>query len=265
VFTYPHTADPFIGTCVIGGAFAPSGFGGGLDGQYLFADFTGDGIFSVALNAQRTGVSGGIVPFVTDASGPVDVILGPDGALYYVSIKGGEVRRVASGSTTTTTIAGNPTSSTTTTSTSTTSTSTLGASPPRTSTTSTTSTTIPVTCTAAADPDGVRCLVADLRQALVEPPGALCARKCKCTIGSSLDRSSQLMDAALSAPSRKKCAAKLGALRSATSALKGQVNKLAKRSCIVPAARERRITGDVVNLSAQVKVLPKSTVCTQKK
>jgi glucose/arabinose dehydrogenase len=94
IFTYPHTGSASLGTCIIGGGFAPSGFGG-LDNDYFFGDCTSSNIYSAApTGAQRDGVSTP-ASFLTGGNTPSDIIFGPDRALYYVAESGGEVRRVA--------------------------------------------------------------------------------------------------------------------------------------------------------------------------
>jgi glucose/arabinose dehydrogenase len=94
IFTYPHSGPTSLGTCIIGGGFAPSGFGG-LDNDYFFGDCTSSNIYSAApTGAQRDGLSTP-VSFLTGGNTPSDVIFGPDHALYYVSESGGEIRRVA--------------------------------------------------------------------------------------------------------------------------------------------------------------------------
>jgi glucose/arabinose dehydrogenase len=94
VFTYPHSGGGALGSTVIGGAFAPAGFGG-LDTHYFFADYIASNVYRAPLNGPRDDFASAPVTFVSDADGPVDVIFGPDGALYYVAIFSGEVRRVA--------------------------------------------------------------------------------------------------------------------------------------------------------------------------
>jgi len=94
IFTYPHSGSSSLGTCLIGGGFAPAGFGG-LGNDYFFGDCTSSNIYSAApTGAQRNGVSTP-ASFLSGGNTPSDVIFGPDGALYYVSESGGEVRRVA--------------------------------------------------------------------------------------------------------------------------------------------------------------------------
>jgi glucose/arabinose dehydrogenase len=93
ILTYPHGSGG-LGATVIGGAFAPAGFGG-LDGDYFFADYIESNVYHAVPNGPRDDITGTPDVFVSDADAPVDVVFGPDGALYYVAINSGEVRRVA--------------------------------------------------------------------------------------------------------------------------------------------------------------------------
>jgi glucose/arabinose dehydrogenase len=94
IFTYLHSGSSSLGTCIIGGGFAPAGFGG-LGNDYFFGDCTSSNIYSAApTGAQRDGVSTP-ASFLSGGNTPSDVIFGPDGALYYVAESGNEVRRVA--------------------------------------------------------------------------------------------------------------------------------------------------------------------------
>ena len=94
IFSYPHGGGSSLGTSITGGAFAGASFGG-LGNDYFFGDFIGNAIYHLEPNGARTGVAGGATTFVSSAGGPVDLVFGPDGALYYVAIFAGEVRRVA--------------------------------------------------------------------------------------------------------------------------------------------------------------------------
>ena len=109
---------------ITGGAFAT---GGTQLGRYFFGDYVFGTIWALDLDVPRTGVVGGATEIVTGASGPVDFAFGPDGALYYVAINSGEVRRVSHAgfgpsttSTTTTTTSDSTTTTEETTSTTTT-------------------------------------------------------------------------------------------------------------------------------------------------
>jgi glucose/arabinose dehydrogenase len=95
IFTYLHPpASNSLGRCIIGGGFAPAGFGG-LDNDYFFGDCVSSNIYSAApTGAQRDGVSTPAL-FLSSADVPADMVFGPDGALYYAAESGGEVRRVA--------------------------------------------------------------------------------------------------------------------------------------------------------------------------
>src|SRR5690606_21099195 len=94
IFTYPHSGPGALGSSITGGAFAGASFGG-RENDYFFGDYTGNAIYHAEVNASRNDIVGAPTPFVTSAGGPVDIVFGPDGALYYVAINTGHVRRVA--------------------------------------------------------------------------------------------------------------------------------------------------------------------------
>jgi glucose/arabinose dehydrogenase len=101
---------------ITGGAFA---VGGAQAGRYFFGDYVFGTIWVLDVNPTRDGVVGAETLVVSNAGGPVDFVFGPDGALYYVSLNAGEVRRVGHagfGTTTTTSTSSTLASSTTTTS-----------------------------------------------------------------------------------------------------------------------------------------------------
>jgi glucose/arabinose dehydrogenase len=111
-YEYDHNSGS---ASVTGGAFA---LGGAFLGDYFFADFVLGTIFQASLNPARDGFAAPPTAVVTDAGGPVDIVFGPDGALYYVAYFAGEVRRLASsgfGPPPTTTTVTSTTSTTTTT------------------------------------------------------------------------------------------------------------------------------------------------------
>jgi glucose/arabinose dehydrogenase/PKD repeat protein len=71
-----------------GGSF-PAAYRGGL----FFADYTRNCIWSMAKGTSGQPDPQTLAPFVAPAAGPVDLEVGPDGALYYVDF-GGSIRRV---------------------------------------------------------------------------------------------------------------------------------------------------------------------------
>ncbi|MBZ4376696.1 PQQ-dependent sugar dehydrogenase [Corallococcus sp. AS-1-6] len=91
-FAYPHGAGTAAGNCIAGGAFynppVPA-FPSAYVGQYFFADYTNNWIARIDPN---TGVRS---LFATAAAGPVDLDVGPDGALYYLARGAGQVGRIA--------------------------------------------------------------------------------------------------------------------------------------------------------------------------
>jgi glucose/arabinose dehydrogenase len=65
-------------------------------GRYLFGDYTRNHVFTLEVNAARNGVvAGSRQELVERAGGPVHFTLGPDGAVYYANISGGEIVRIS--------------------------------------------------------------------------------------------------------------------------------------------------------------------------
>jgi len=97
VFSYPHTGSDSLGQAVIGGAFAERGAFAAFAGAYVFGDLgarNGPGaIYLATPNAARDAL-GAPAPVATDVEGPVDLVFGADGALYYVAYGAGAVRRI---------------------------------------------------------------------------------------------------------------------------------------------------------------------------
>lgn len=89
-FYYMHTdtlSASISGGCFVAGKrFAPP-----FNGSYFYGDFIRNVIRRVVFDSSNKYVSDSDF---TDASGPVDFCEGPDGALYYVSIGGGSIRRI---------------------------------------------------------------------------------------------------------------------------------------------------------------------------
>jgi glucose/arabinose dehydrogenase len=88
VYVYSHTSGSPQGTCITGGAFYnPSTvlYPASYLGKYFFADF-GAGF----IRYTDSAVPGVSTPFLEGASGPVDLAVGPDGALYYLNLAGAQ-------------------------------------------------------------------------------------------------------------------------------------------------------------------------------
>jgi glucose/arabinose dehydrogenase len=96
IFTYPHSGTTSLGRSITGGSFTKEGFFGQYAGEYFFGDYIASKIYKVVPNGPRNGFAAPPTDFVTGAAGPVEIVFGPDDALYYVAINTGEVRRVTS-------------------------------------------------------------------------------------------------------------------------------------------------------------------------
>ena len=99
IFVYNHNFGTPMGPCITGGAFynPPTVlFPTSYLGKYFFSDFGAGFIYTT-----DSGVPGTSEQFLLGASGPVDLQVGPDGALYYLSITGtAGVYRVSYGTST---------------------------------------------------------------------------------------------------------------------------------------------------------------------
>ncbi len=87
VYEYDHSTTTPSGNAITGGAFYNPGvvaYPASYVGRYFFAD-VGTGNFIYVLNPA----DGTVAPFVTGANNPVDLDVGPDGALYYLARGGG--------------------------------------------------------------------------------------------------------------------------------------------------------------------------------
>ena len=89
-FTYPvHAYDHALGQAITGGAFyRASSFPAEFAGAYFYADYLDD--FIRYLDSSGTDHSW------RNADGAVDLKVGPDGALYWLSIEQGSVFRIQS-------------------------------------------------------------------------------------------------------------------------------------------------------------------------
>lgn len=65
------------------------------NGEYVFGDFVLGRVWSAPLNAAGTDFAAEPEVLVRDAGGPVDFVVGPDGALWMVAFQSGEVVRIA--------------------------------------------------------------------------------------------------------------------------------------------------------------------------
>ena len=82
------------GSAISGGAFYEgSAFPSAYHGNFFYGDYTGDRIMRAQFDAQNRATS--VEYFLTDASSPIDIAVGPDGALYYASIGENSIHRVA--------------------------------------------------------------------------------------------------------------------------------------------------------------------------
>jgi glucose/arabinose dehydrogenase len=85
IFQYGHSGVAPTGRAITGATFyAPSKaqFPSEYVGKYFFADYVAGWISVLDPAAPGTAV-----PFVSGAAGPVDLQVGPDGALYYLALK----------------------------------------------------------------------------------------------------------------------------------------------------------------------------------
>jgi glucose/arabinose dehydrogenase len=86
IFFYPHNGN---NAAITGGVFyQSSALSITFQGSYFFSDYLLGFI-------QRLTPAGQAVGFATNADSPVDLDVGPDGALYYLSINSGKVFRIS--------------------------------------------------------------------------------------------------------------------------------------------------------------------------
>ena len=95
VHVYRHPGDPGESVSVTGGVhYDGAQFEDRYRGDYFFGDYGLDKVYRMRVNATRDGFMGERELFASDAGNPVEFIVGPDGALYWVAIGLGAIVRV---------------------------------------------------------------------------------------------------------------------------------------------------------------------------
>ncbi|MFN8543875.1 MAG: PQQ-dependent sugar dehydrogenase [Candidatus Binatia bacterium] len=96
VWVYHHPPEGQGDASVTGGVFGEGGaLGSMLAGSYLFGDYEKNVIWWAPVRTTHDGFARRPRALVKGAAGPVDLTIGPDGALWYVAFGAGAVRRVA--------------------------------------------------------------------------------------------------------------------------------------------------------------------------
>jgi len=95
VHVYRHTGGPDQSVSITGGVhYDGTQFDDQYRGDYFFGDFGLDEVYRLRVNPDRDGFVGEREVFASDAAAPVDFLVGPDGALYWVAIGAGALVRV---------------------------------------------------------------------------------------------------------------------------------------------------------------------------
>jgi glucose/arabinose dehydrogenase len=95
VYSYAHPSNTNEGSSITGGAFYQAAqFPPEYMGSYFFADYTQGSIKRLASDALDGGSAVQALDFIDNVDSPIDIKVGPDGYLYYLSIVSGQVRRV---------------------------------------------------------------------------------------------------------------------------------------------------------------------------
>jgi len=103
IYVYQHAKQVVSGEACATGDSSTSGlafYSGGVlpqayDGALFFADYARSCIWLMYRGADGLPDPANRAVLATDAAGPVDLEIGPDGQLYYVDLLGGTVRRIA--------------------------------------------------------------------------------------------------------------------------------------------------------------------------
>ena len=91
-------ACPTGSSSITGLAFYPESggtFPSSFDGALFFADYSRNCIWYVPEGSNGQPDTSAIQPFVETAATPVDLVIGPNGDLFYVDLVGGTIRRVS--------------------------------------------------------------------------------------------------------------------------------------------------------------------------
>jgi uncharacterized repeat protein (TIGR01451 family) len=103
-FAYQHGVQVVAGeACPTGNGSSTAGlafytggpFPDAYDGALFFADYSRDCIWVMFPGGNGLPNPSNRAPFVAPAANPVDLQVGPDGALYYADFNGGTIRRIA--------------------------------------------------------------------------------------------------------------------------------------------------------------------------
>jgi PKD repeat protein len=91
IHTYAHPP----GAAAVGGAFTgTNGYSSQYQNTYFFADYPRNDISVLKVDASNNLIPGSVNVFTSAADGPVQVEIGPEGDVYYLSILTGEIRRI---------------------------------------------------------------------------------------------------------------------------------------------------------------------------
>jgi glucose/arabinose dehydrogenase len=95
IYVYRHPGLPDESVSITGGVhYDGAQFDESFLGDYFFGDFGLNQVYRAEVNESRDGIVGDPEVFSNDAGSPVDFLVGPDGALYWVAIGTGAVVRV---------------------------------------------------------------------------------------------------------------------------------------------------------------------------
>jgi glucose/arabinose dehydrogenase len=91
LYTYSHSEEG--AASITGGSFPTNGvYPDEYMNSYFFGDYSSGFIKEMRLDENNTIL--GVNDFINDAGGPVEIVTGPDGAIYYVDIIAGAVRKI---------------------------------------------------------------------------------------------------------------------------------------------------------------------------